>query len=81
MGKYTEIPNTREYAKGREHVRSLLQKRSLWWQSGYTATQVRRRGSAPIPVFYSIKIEEITGLRGSPDTREAKKLRSTTVPE
>ena len=77
LGKYTEIPNTREYAKGRERVRSLLQKRSLWWQSGYSAIQARRRGHAPIPVFYSIKIEEMTGLRGSPDTREAKKLRTS----
>ena len=34
FGQYVEIPNTREYAKSREHVRSLLQKRSLWWQSG-----------------------------------------------
>jgi nitroimidazol reductase NimA-like FMN-containing flavoprotein (pyridoxamine 5'-phosphate oxidase superfamily) len=77
LGKYTEIPNTREYAKGRERVRSLLQKRSLWWQSGYSAIQARRRGHAPIPVFYSIKIEEMTGLRGSPDTREAKKSRTS----
>jgi hypothetical protein len=69
FGKYAEIPNTREYAKTREHVRSVLQKRSLWWQSGYTATQVRRKGNVPVPVFYSIQIEEMSGLRGSPDTR------------
>jgi uncharacterized protein len=75
LGKYYEIPNTRGFAKSRERVRSLLQKRLLWWQSGYTATQVRRRGSAPVPVFYVIQIEEITGLRGSPDTREIRKLR------
>src|ERR1700691_6659938 len=29
LGKYLEIPNTREYAKNREQVRSLLRKRSL----------------------------------------------------
>jgi hypothetical protein len=69
FGKYAEIPNTREYAKSRERVRSLLRKRSLWWQSGYTVIQVRPMGKAPIPVFYSIKIEEMSGLRGSPDTR------------
>ena len=57
-------------------VRSRLGKRSLWWQSGYTATQIRRKGT-PLPVFYNIQIEEMSGLRGSPDTREAKKLRSS----
>jgi nitroimidazol reductase NimA-like FMN-containing flavoprotein (pyridoxamine 5'-phosphate oxidase superfamily) len=43
LGQYVGIPNTREYAKSREHVRSLLQKRALWWQSGYTASQIRRK--------------------------------------
>ena len=76
LGKYAEIPNTSEYAKSRARVRSLLGKRSLWWQSGYTATQIRRKGT-PLPVFYNIQIEEMSGLRGSPDTREAKKLRSS----
>lgn len=76
MGRYLEIPNTREYAKNREQVRSLLQKRSLWWQSGYTASQVRRKSKPSVPVFYTIQIEEMSGLRGSPDTREARKSRS-----
>lgn len=75
LGKYAEIPNTSEYAQSRERIRSLLQKRSLWWQSGYTATQVRRKGT-PRAVFYSIQIEEMSGLRGSPDTKEATHSRS-----
>jgi len=73
LGKYAEIPNTRDYAKNRERVRSLLQKRSLWWQSGFTASQIRRKSKPPVPVFYSIQIEEISGLRGSPDTWERRK--------
>jgi len=76
LGKYLEIPNTREYAKNREQVRSLLQKRSLWWQSGYTASQMRRKGMPSVPVFYIIQIEEMSGLRGSQDTREKRKSRS-----
>jgi nitroimidazol reductase NimA-like FMN-containing flavoprotein (pyridoxamine 5'-phosphate oxidase superfamily) len=76
MGRYLEIPNMREYAKNREQVRSLLQKRSLWWQSGYTASQIRRKGKPSVPVFYTIQIEEMSGLRGSPDTREKGKSRS-----
>ena len=75
LGRYVEIPNTREYAKNREQVRSLLQKRSLWWQSGYTASQIRRKAKPPVTVFYSIQIEEMSGLRGSPDTRDTGKTR------
>lgn len=70
LGQYVEIPNTREYTKSREQIRSLLKKRVLWWQSGYTASQIRRKPKPPIPVFYSIKIEEMSGLRGTADTLE-----------
>lgn len=77
LGHYLEIPNTPESAKSREHVRSLLQKRSLWWQSGYTASQVRRKATLPVPVFYCILIEEMSGLRGSPDIRETRKRRAS----
>jgi nitroimidazol reductase NimA-like FMN-containing flavoprotein (pyridoxamine 5'-phosphate oxidase superfamily) len=76
FGQYVEIPNTREYAKSREHVRSLLQKRSLWWQSGYTASQIRRKDKHPVPVFYCIQIEEMSGLHGSPDIWETRKPRT-----
>jgi nitroimidazol reductase NimA-like FMN-containing flavoprotein (pyridoxamine 5'-phosphate oxidase superfamily) len=76
LGQYVEIPNTREYAKSREHVRSLLQKRALWWQSGYMASQIRRKAKPPVPVFYCIQIEEMSGLRGSPDIWETRKPRT-----
>jgi nitroimidazol reductase NimA-like FMN-containing flavoprotein (pyridoxamine 5'-phosphate oxidase superfamily) len=76
FGQYVEIPNAREYAKSREHVRSLLQKRALWWQSGYTASQIRRKAKPPVLVFYCIQIEEMSGLRGSPDIRETGKPRA-----
>ena len=52
FGQYVEIPNTREYAKSREHVRSLLQKRSSWWQRGYTASQIRRKDKQPVPLEF-----------------------------
>jgi uncharacterized protein len=72
LGKYLEIPNTPAYSKTRDEIRSVLRKRSLWWQSGYTASQIRRRSKPVAPVFYIIQIEAISGLRGSPDTRESR---------
>jgi len=79
LGKYVEIPNGREFAKSREQIRSLLEKRSLWWQSGYTASQIRRKPKPPVSVFFYIGIEEITGLRATPDTRENAKLRVSAI--
>jgi uncharacterized protein len=71
LGKYLEISNGPEGAKAREHVRSWLRKRPLWWQSGYTATQVRRQLHAVTAIYYCILIEKMTGLRGSPDISNA----------
>jgi len=79
FGQYVEIPNGPEYAESRGHIRSQLQRRSLWWQSGYPASQIRRTPKHPISVFYYIQIEEISGVRATPDTRE-KPNRSTKRP-
>ncbi len=73
LGKYVEISNNTESAKARNYVRSLLQRRPLWWQSGYTINQVRRRSNAVVPIYYCILIEKMTGLRGSPDISESRK--------
>lgn len=70
FGKYVEIPSGPEFAKSRADIRALLQKKSLWWQSGYTASQIRRKPKPPVSVFFYIGIEEITGLRATPDTKE-----------
>jgi len=75
LGRYVEIPNTADNRKSREYVRSLLQKRSLWWQSGYTISQIRRQPKPPVPIFYCILIEKLNGIRASPDASEALKRR------
>ena len=72
LGRYVEISGGPEGAKARSHIRSLLRKRPLWWQSGYTIGQVRRQSNAVAAVYYCILIEKMTGLRGSPDIAESK---------
>lgn len=73
LGKYVEIPNNEDNKKGWEYARALFQKRPLWWQSGYSASQLRQKPKPPEPVFYCILIEQLTGLRGSPDFSEDAK--------
>lgn len=75
LGRYVEIPNTPDNRKGWENARALMQKRSLWWQSGYTASQIRRQPKPAVPVFYCILVEQLTGLRASPDFSESSKRR------
>jgi nitroimidazol reductase NimA-like FMN-containing flavoprotein (pyridoxamine 5'-phosphate oxidase superfamily) len=81
LGRYVEIPSTPENHKGWEHARSLLQQRSLWWQSGYTVSQIRRLPKPAVPIFYCILIEKLSGLRASPDLSESSNLRARVSPK
>jgi nitroimidazol reductase NimA-like FMN-containing flavoprotein (pyridoxamine 5'-phosphate oxidase superfamily) len=67
LGRYEELPNASEYAEERRRAQSLLEKRSIWWQTSYVAAQVRDQLEPPSPVFYRIHVEEISGLRASPE--------------
>jgi len=79
LGRYVEIPHGPEETKARDHVRSLLKKRPLWWQSGYTVSQVRRRSQPAAPVYYCVLIERMTGLHASPDLSEPPKRRAQSL--
>ena len=79
LGHYLEFSNSPKDAKGQAYARSLIERRSLWWQSGYSAVQVRRQRKPVVPVFYCIQIEEMTGIRASPDTREKARTPRDTV--
>jgi uncharacterized protein len=64
-GRYEELPDTPQYLKERNQAQSLLAKHSMWWQTGYAASQARGRRKPAFPVFYRIHVEETTGLRAS----------------
>lgn len=68
LGRYVEISSGPDGEKARTHIRSLLQRRPLWWQSGYSVNQVRTRLKPASQIYYCILIEKMTGLRGSPDS-------------
>ena len=70
LGHYEEYPDTPEYKALRIQAEASLEKRHLWWQTGYAANQTRSHTRHVSPVFYCIHIEEITGHRASPDPTE-----------
>jgi uncharacterized protein len=70
LGRYEEFPDISEYRDARAQALALLEKRFLWWQTAYGASQTRGSTGHAVPVLYCIHIEEITGHRASPDTVE-----------
>jgi len=50
----------------------LLEKRYLWWQTAYTANQLRRHKKSTPPLFYCIHIDHMTGRSAVPDSVESR---------
>jgi nitroimidazol reductase NimA-like FMN-containing flavoprotein (pyridoxamine 5'-phosphate oxidase superfamily) len=71
QGRYQEYPDTPEHAKLRQRAQSALEKRTLWWQTGFAAAQTRGKFDRDVPVFYCVHIEEISGHCASADPVEA----------
>ena len=70
-GSYEELPDTPELEGEVLAAYELIRKRALWWQPGYVSGLHRNRLQPPTPVFYRIRVEEVTGHRAFPDPVEA----------
>ncbi len=70
IGKYEELGDAPTCVNAREYALELLQKRAMWWQPAYVATEHRGSRDALTPVFYRIQINQVTGHRGMPDSFE-----------
>jgi nitroimidazol reductase NimA-like FMN-containing flavoprotein (pyridoxamine 5'-phosphate oxidase superfamily) len=71
LGRFEELPDTPEYSEVRNQAQSVLEKRSMWWQTGYAASQSRRGPKPAAPVFYCIHIEQLNGHKATPDAVES----------
>ena len=70
LGKYEELSDVPSCARAREYALKLLQKRVMWWQPAYVATEHGGSSDGLTPIFYRIRINQVTGHRGMPDVLE-----------
>ena len=73
FGRYEELSDTPKFRSERTLAFNLLQERAMWWEHG-GAKKMPGGAPAAVPVFYRIKIEQITGRRAAsepavPDTK------------
>jgi nitroimidazol reductase NimA-like FMN-containing flavoprotein (pyridoxamine 5'-phosphate oxidase superfamily) len=67
FGRYDELPETSEWQQERARAHELLQRHARWWEPG-SAYGARRNPQRPLtPVFYRIRIGQISGRRAKPD--------------
>ena len=76
FGRYEELADTVEMRSERALALGLLQQRADWWEPG--GVKIAQGGTPPalVPIFYRIKIVQITGRRatlepGAPDTSQS----------
>ena len=76
FGRYEELCDAPNFRRERALAFKLLQQRAMWWEHG-GANKISGGTRAAVPVFFRIKIEQITGRRAAseqaaPDTKQAK---------
>ena len=71
-GRYQELPEP-QFTAEREHARTLLEKRSRWWQIALGQRQLRVGDHLIAPLFFRIHVDSLTGLRATGEPTEAGK--------
>jgi uncharacterized protein len=67
LGRYEELPDTPEFRTEREIAYAFLQQRADWWEPGYAKTIVHGAERPLIPVYFRVRISQITGRQGAAD--------------
>ena len=70
FGRYEELPDTPDFEVARTHAHGFLQQRAMWWEPAYISQQHRDSPHSATPIFFRIKIDEVTGHRANSDDRE-----------
>jgi nitroimidazol reductase NimA-like FMN-containing flavoprotein (pyridoxamine 5'-phosphate oxidase superfamily) len=70
-GTYEELPDTEKYKAARTHAHELLNRRAMWWEPAGVPVEGRKYPNSLAPIFYRIRIDRMTGHRGSPDRIES----------
>jgi nitroimidazol reductase NimA-like FMN-containing flavoprotein (pyridoxamine 5'-phosphate oxidase superfamily) len=68
LGKYEELSDALECQPYRQRAHDLLQRRPVWWEPGFVKTVLEGKQRPMEFVYFRIKIEQMSGHRGVPDT-------------
>ena len=64
-GRYEELADTPETRDRRQLAWTLLQERKLWWEPGYAKTILGDAERPMEPVYFRVRIEQISGHRAT----------------
>ena len=67
FGRYEELPDTPQWQSARALAHELLKQTAIWWEPGYVRTILHEAERPLLPVFYRIRVMQITGHRATPE--------------
>lgn len=70
LGTYEELTDTLQDRAGRQRAFELLQKKPVWWEPGGVTTASQAVERSAEFTYFRIRIDQISGHRGVPDTDE-----------
>ena len=76
LGEFEELCDVPSCVNTREYALNLLQKRATWWQPAYIAPEPGGAQKPLVPIYYRIRITQVTGHHGRPDALEGVGSRS-----
>lgn len=79
-GRYEELTDTPGFHDERALALRLLQQRAMWWEHAGTKTMPASTQPA-VPIFYRIKLEQITGRCGATDLAAHDDKHAKTEPD
>jgi nitroimidazol reductase NimA-like FMN-containing flavoprotein (pyridoxamine 5'-phosphate oxidase superfamily) len=66
FGRYQELPDTPEFQQARVIAYNRLHTRANWWEPGYVETVLQGVERPLEPVYFRVKIAQVTGHCASP---------------
>lgn len=79
FGRYEELPDEQQYSAARAEAYELLQRRVMWWEPAYIGAAHRDKPHSFTPIFYRIRIDQMTGHRSTPNQVEQPKASTNEV--
>src|ERR1043166_3158191 len=70
FGSYEELPDKPEFETARRHAYDFVQRRVMWWEPAYVSQGHRDNSHSLTPIFFRVKIENVTGHRANSDDGE-----------
>ena len=71
-GEYEELPEP-QYTTERKHASFLLGQRYQWWLNALGERQMRVGENSIEPLFFRIRIQSMSGLRGTEETAKERR--------